>query len=88
MRSPEDWVLSYVRIYLLMRSLSTCVKGVQIWNAPCDHLKTVSIVTAFKRKKHLVVDHQRIQLCPEKTLLCVIMFTYVILELLNIYSMT
>ena len=30
--------------------MSPCVKGVQVWNSLCDDLKTVNIVTAFKRK--------------------------------------
>ena len=47
-----------------VRTLSLCVKEVQVWNSLCNDLKIVNTFAAFKRKcknllfkKFLVVDH-------------------------------
>ena len=61
MRANHD--LERQRVCSTMRSMSLCVKGVQLWNSLCDHLKTTNTITEFKRKcknllfeKYLVVE--------------------------------
>ena len=68
----------------IVRAISLCGKGVQVWNYLCDDLKMVDTVAAFKRKG--IHISKEISGCGSSllTLVCVTMFTCVILLNMNL----